>query len=420
MRSRALNVMHVTASLGGGGVERLLVESLATIDRTRFTHCVCCVSGGGVYESELQRLDVPFWIMKRRTRFDLTVLVQMAGLMRREQVDVVHTQGFTANAWGRVAARLAGVDRIVAHEHGTAWTETAAMRLVDRLLYRIADLLLANSEAARTVLTQHVQVPGDRIRVVHNGIPKPPVEACGSPLREMLGIGLEVPVVGTVGRLDTPKGHVFLLRAIPHVWRKAPEVCFVLVGDGPLRSHLEQEARRLGIWPDRRVRFLGFRLDAPALMREMSLRFLGFRLDAPALMREMSLMAHPAIREPLGNVLIEAGLARLPVVAASLNNIPEVVVDGETGLLVDCTVPAEYAPAPGAAPLPSVVVDGHSGKLRPPLGPDPRRFAAAIVALLNDRPRCATLGENAYQRARQFFNLERYVRELERAYVDEL
>jgi glycosyltransferase involved in cell wall biosynthesis len=402
MRSRALNVMHVTASLGGGGVERLLAQSLATIDRTRFTHCVCCVSGGGVYESELQRLDVPYWVMKRRTRFDLTVLVQMAGLMRREQVDIVHTQGFTANAWGRVAARLAGVPRIIAHEHGTVWTETAAMRLVDRLLYRISDLLLANSEAARTVLTQHVQVPGDRIRVVHNGIPEPPVEAYGSPLREMLGLGPEVPVVGTVGRLDTPKGHAFLLRAIPYVWRKAPEVRFVLVGDGPLRSHLEQEAHRLGIWPDTRVCFMGFRLDAPALMREMNL------------------MAHPAIREPLGNVLIEAGLASLPVVATRVDGVPEVVVDGETGLLVDCTVPAEHVPAPGAAPLPSLVVDGHTGKLRPPLGPDPRRFAAAIVALLNDRPRCATLGENAYQRARRFFNLERYVRELERAYVDEL
>lgn len=402
MRSRALNVMHVTASLGGGGIERLLAQSLAIIDRTRLTHRVCCVSGGGVYESELQRLDVPYWVMKRRRRFDLTVLVQMAGLMRQERVDIVHTQGFTANAWGRVAARLAGVPRIVAHEHGTAWTGTAAMRLVDRLLYRVSDLLLANSEAARTVLTQHVRLPGDRIRVVHNGIPEPPVEVYGSPLREMLDVGPEVPVVGTVGRLDTPKGHIFLLRAVPYVWRQAPEACFVLIGDGPLRSHLEQEAHRLGIWPDTRMHFLGFRLDAPALMREMSL------------------MAHPAIREPLGNVLIEAGLARLPVVAARVDGVPEVIVDGETGLLVDCTVPAEYVPAPGAAPLPSLVVDGRSGGLRSPLGPDPRRFAAAIVALLNDRPRCATLGENAYQRARQFFNLERYVRELERAYVDEL
>jgi len=397
-----LNVMHVIASLGGGGVERQLIQSLAVIDRTRFTHHVCCVSGGGVYESELQRLDVPYWVMKRRARFDLTVISQMAGLMRQEQIDVVHTQGFTANAWGRVAARLAGVPRIIAHEHGTAWAETAAMRLVDRLLYRIADLLLANSEAARTVLTQYTRVPGDRIRVLHNGIPEPQVEARRSPLREVLGIGPEVPVVGTVGRLDTPKGHIFLLRAIPYVWRAVPEACFVLVGDGPLRSHLEREAHRLGIWPDTRVRFLGFRLDAPALMREMSL------------------MAHPAIRESLGNVLIEAGLARLPAVATRVDGIPEVVVDGETGLLIDCTVPAEYVPGTRATPLPSVVVDGHTGRLRPPLGPDPERFAAAMVVLLNDRPRCCTLGENAYQRARQFFSLERYVRDLERAYVGEL
>jgi glycosyltransferase involved in cell wall biosynthesis len=402
VRASALNVMHVTASLGGGGVERQLVQSLAIIDHNRFTHRVCCVSGGGVYEGELHRLDVPYWVMKRRVRFDLTVLLQMAGLMRQERTDIVHTQGFTANAWGRVAARLAGVPRVIAHEHGTAWTETAAMRLVDRLLYRTADLLLANSEAARTVLMQHVGVPGNRIRVVHNGIPEPQVEACRYPLREMLDIGPEVPVVGTVGRFDTPKGHIFLLRAVPYVWEAMPEARFVLLGDGPLRSHLEKEALRLGIWPDTRVHFLGFRLDAPALMREMSL------------------MAHPAVREPLGNALIEAGLACLPVVATRVDGIPEVVVDGETGLLMDCTVPAEYVPAPGATLLPSFVVDGRTGKFRPPLGPDPRQFAAAIVALLNDRPRCHTMGENAYQRVRQLFNLERYVRDLERAYRGEL
>lgn len=402
MRASALNVMHVTASLGGGGVERQLVQSLAIIDRSRFTHRVCCVSGGGVYEGELHRLDVPYWVMKRRVRFDLTVLLQMAGLMRQERTDIVHTQGFTANAWGRVAARLAGVPRVIAHEHGTAWTETAAMRLVDRLLYRTADLLLANSEAARTVLMQHVGVPGDRIRVVHNGIPEPQVEAGRYPLREMLGIGPQVPVVGTVGRFDTPKGHIFLLRAVPYVWEAVPEARFVLLGDGPLRSHLEKEALRLGIWPDTRLHFLGFRLDAPALMREMRL------------------MAHPAVREPLGNALIEAGLACIPVVATRVDGIPEVVVDGETGLLIDGTVPAEYVPAPGATSLPSFVVDGRTGKLRPPLGPDPRQFAAAIVALLKDRPRCRTMGENAYQRVRQLFNLERYVHDLERAYRGEL
>jgi glycosyltransferase involved in cell wall biosynthesis len=192
------------------------------------------------------------------------------------------------------------------------------------------------------------------------------------------------------------------LRAIPHVWQALPEACFVLLGDGPLRGHLEREAHRLGIWPHRQVRFLGFQMDASALMREMSL------------------MAHPAIREPLGNVLIEAGLARLPVVATCVDGIPEVIVHGETGLLVECTVPAKYVPAPGATPLPSVVVDGHTGALRPPLGPDPKRFAAAIVALLNDRAGSRSMGGNAYQRVRRFFNLERYVRDLERAYVGEL
>ena len=397
-----LNIMHITASLGGGGVERLLVKSLEVLDRDIFAHSVCCVSSGGIYEKELRALGVPYWIMKRHMRFDLTVIFQMAQLMRHERIDVVHTLGFTANAWGRVAAKLARVPRIIAHERGTAWTEGPFMRIVDRVLYHFTDLLLANSEAARIVLTQHIGLPPDRIRVVYNGMPKPNSIHHGPSLRQILGISSRVPLVGTVGRLDTPKGHIFLLQAIPHVWQSVPEAHFALIGDGPLRGYLEGEAQRLGLLDDGRVQFLGFLPNAPNLMQEMDL------------------LAHPAIREPLGNVLIEASLAHLPVVATNVDGIPEVVVDGETGLLVECTVPVEYVPTPGAAPSPAVVVDGHTRALRPPLGPDPKAFATAIVELLSNPKRRHQMGKRGYERAQRSFGLKRYARDLELAYRGEL
>lgn len=397
--TRPLNVLHVTSSLAGGGVERLLVESLAVLKRTSFAHQVCCVSAGGVYEERLRSLGVPYWIMRRRARFDPTVISQMARLMRRERIDVVHTLNFTANVWGRVAAKLANVPRIIAHERGTAWIESAVMRLVDRVLYRFTDLLLANSEAAKIVLTQHVGLPADRIRVVYNGSPAP-AETCGdgSSLRERLGISPEVPLIATVGRLDTPKGHIFLLRAIPSIWQSMPETHFALIGEGPLRGYLEDEAHRLGL-PDKG-----------------SVHFLGFSLNAPDLMKEADLLVHPAIREPLGNVLIEAGLAHLPVVASNVDGCPEVVVDGETGVLVDCTLPVEHVPTPGASPLPAVVVDGRTRSLRPPLGPAPERLADAVVGLLRDPQLRHQMGERARERAEQVFSLERYARDLENAY----
>jgi len=401
--TRPLNVLHVISSLAGGGVERLLVESLAVLKRTSFAHQVCCVSAGGIYEERLRSLGVPYWIMRRRARFDPTVISQMAQLMRRERIDVVHTLNFTANAWGRVAAKLANVPRIIAHERGTAWIESAVMRLVDRVLYRFTDLLLANSEAAKIVLTQHVGLPADRIRVVYNGSPAP-AETCGdgSLLRERLGISPEVPLIATVGRLDTPKGHIFLLRAIPSIWQSMPETHFVLIGEGPLRGYLETEAHRLGS-PDKG-----------------SVHFLGFSLNAPDLMQEADLLVHPAIREPLGNVLIEAGLARLPVVASNVDGCPEVVVDGETGVLVDCTLPVEHGPTPGASPLPAVVVDGRTRSLRPPLGPAPERLADAVVGLLRDPQLRHRMGKRARERAQQVFSLERYARDLENAYLGNL
>jgi glycosyltransferase involved in cell wall biosynthesis len=396
-------VLHVVADLGAGGVERLLLKSLDVLDRKNFTHQVCCISGGGIYENELRSSGIACWTMNRRFRFDPTVVFQMASLMRRERIDVVHTLNFTANAWGRVAAILAGVPRLIAHERGTAWSENGPMRWVDRSLYPFTHLWLANSRASKIVLTQHVGIPEDRIRVVYNGLS----ETSGSnadrtSLRQRLGIGPGVPLIGCVGRLDTPKGHTFLLRAMPGVWRKIPEARVVFIGDGPLRGFLDTEAQRLDH------------------MKNRNLHFLGFVPNAFDLMPDMDLLVQPSIRESLGNVFIEAGLSRLPVVASNVDGCPEVVVEGTTGILVDCTIPVEYVDAPGAAPLPAVAVDGRTLALRPPLGPDPEALAEAIIGLLLDPHLRRRMGEQARERALRLFSLETYVRNLESAYRGDL
>jgi glycosyltransferase involved in cell wall biosynthesis len=399
----SINVLHVTSNLAGGGVQYQLVKSLGVLDRVNFSHQVCCVSGGGIYERELEALGVPYQIMNRRARFDPAVLFHMAALMKRGRIDVVHTLNFTANAWGRVAAQLAGVPGIIAHEHGTAWTENAAMRFTDRALSRITDVWLTNSEASRTMLTRHVGIPKARTRVIYNGMPSVGgVRRHGPLLRETLGLKPDVPIVGAVGRLDTPKGHSYLLRSVPHVLKAFPAAHFVIVGDGPLRASLEDKAARLG-------RHL-----------QGHIHFAGFLNNASGLMPEMAVLVQPSIRESLGNTLIEAALAGLPVVATNVDGIPEVVVQGETGFLVDCSESVEYVAARGTSPLPKVVVDGSTGKLRRPLGPDPVALAGAIIDLLSDSRLRSHMGEQARERARRYFDLDRYARDLEAVYSADL
>jgi glycosyltransferase involved in cell wall biosynthesis len=320
--------------------------------------------------------------------------------MRRERVDVVHTLNFTANAWGRLAAKIAGVPRIIAHERGTAWTETAAMRTVDRMLYKITDLMLANSEAAKIMLIETINLPADRLRVIHNGLPSPREMSSSKvkPLRKLLGIDLQTPLVGTVGRMDTPKGHSFLLKAIPLVWEQVPDAHFVLIGDGPLRGYLQELAHKLELFSSKK-----FHLQ-------------GFTPNAPCFLKEMDLLAHPSIRESLGNVLIEASLTGIPAIASSVDGCPEVIVNGQTGLLVECTQTVTYVGGLGASPLPATVVDGRTRQLRSPLGPSPEDLASAIVKLLQDPYRREQMGLQARARAERLFNIQRYVRDLENAY----
>jgi glycosyltransferase involved in cell wall biosynthesis len=395
-----INVLHVTSSLGGGGAERRLVKSLAVMDRVRFSHQVCCVSSGGIYENELKALNIPCRMMRRRARFDASVVLQMAALMRRERIDVVHASNFTANAWGRVSALLAGVQKIVAHECGTAWTESATMRSVDRALSRVTDVWLANSEATRIVLTQHVGVPEHLVRVVYNGVPSLPESGQHkASLRKGLRLDPDVPLVGAVGRFDTPKGHSYLLRAVPYVLKVVPEAHFVLVGDGPLRQLLEYEVAQL----------------SPNARRQVHMT--GFLIEAPHLMQEMTLLVQPSIREPLANSLIEAAFAAIPVVGTNVDGIPEIVVHGETGALVECTEPVQHVSAPGTSPLPQVVVDGRTRRLRMPRAPDPLALADAIVDLLRDARLRSQMGERARGRAKRRFSLDRYVHDLEAVYL---
>jgi len=396
---KKLNILHVTANLHSGGVQHLLAKSLAIIDRENFTHYVCCISEGGFYEAEIQSLGISCWIMNRHHRFDPSIIAQIAKLMQRLQIDIVHTINFTANTWGRIAAKIAGISTIIAHERGTAWTENATMRFVDRLLYPITDLLIANSKAAYTILTQHVGVSTKRLRVIYNGLPENPSNFQTSHLlHHQLGLKPDHLIVGTLGRLDTPKGIQFLIKIIPKIVEVFPKVNFVIVGDGPLRDYYELLAQSMGLFDQNLVSFLGFIPNASKLLPEFDI------------------LVQPSIRESLGNSLIEAGLKGCPVVASNVDGCPEVIEHEKTGLLVNCNHPVTKIIAPGASPLPKVVVDGETRTLRPPLGPNPNDLAQAIIRLCNNAELRHLMGTNARQRTQRLFSLKRYVSDLENIY----
>ena len=203
------------------------------------------------------------------------------------------------------------------------------------------------------------------------------------------------PIAGFVGRLNNPKGPEAFIRIIPIVSQAVPQAKFVVVGDGPMRSYLEAEAKKLKV--------------------EERVYFLGYQPKAYRLMKEMDVIVVPSFREAFGNVAIEAAFAKKPVVASNVDGIAETVVDGETGFLIDCTEPLKGR-LKGTNRLPAAVVDGTTRKLRLPYLPNTEKMAEKVIACLLNPEMAASLGNKGYLRAKSLFSFERYRTELDQTY----
>jgi glycosyltransferase involved in cell wall biosynthesis len=192
---------------------------------------------------------------------------------------------------------------------------TAMQKRVEKLYCRMADCIVTNAEAVRKRLTNE-GYDAEKIVVIHNGIEltryaRKPNELG---LHRELGLPSNTPLVAVFARLNELKGLEYFLRAVAGLIERFDNVRFLIVGDGASRPELEKYAGQMGL--TKHVVFLGFRLDVPTLLSEISVSVL------------------PTLSEGLSNSLLEAMAASVPVVATRVGGNPEVVQAGITGLLV--------------------------------------------------------------------------------------
>jgi len=272
--------------------------------------------------------------------------------------DVVHTHTHLA---ARVLARLAGTSAraaIVDHLHienhfRPQRLPAAGLRALDNATARLTARLLAVSDDTRRAFEAQ-GYPADRIETVPNGI-QLPVEDASNGLRAELGVSPEAPLAGEIARLCDVKGQRELIQAAARV----PELHVVLAGEdletgGAYRESLVAEAERAGVAD--RITFAGFR-------------------PAESVLGALDVFVLPSWTEGMPITVLEAMAHRRPVVATTVGGTPELVLDGETGLLV------------------------------PPR--DPEALAEALRSLVADPQRARRLGEAGYARVAERFTVER-------------
>jgi glycosyltransferase involved in cell wall biosynthesis len=316
-----LHIAHGVLSLDVGGLERIVVSLARAAVGRGHRVTVVCVERPGQLAGEAEAAGAAV-VSLGKPAGRLPEFVEKAGRVLDElRPDVVHTHQIGA-AWylGRAARRL-GIP-VLHTEHGNhfartrKWGEAVRTRLLYYQSVGFIDRFCCVSPEIGSAVTRWWTVPRGKVEVVPNGLPTdgradlPPPEA----VRESLGIPLNAPVVGTVGRLTEVKRQDVMIRAVGRLRQRLPDVRLLLVGDGPERSKLEALARDLGLAD--RVHFAGYQPCPEQFLRAMDVFCLTSRTEG-----------FPV-------ALLEAWLAGVPTVCTAVGGIPAVVTQGEDGLLI--------------------------------------------------------------------------------------
>jgi glycosyltransferase involved in cell wall biosynthesis len=268
------------------------------------------------------------------------------------RADVVHTHLVHGDVYGGATAILRGA-RLVSTKHNDDPFRAGAFRYVERGLGCAADRVITITDALKRFTIEQVGLPADKIETIHYGMDELP-EPWG--VNGDDDVPKDARILLAVSRLTEQKGIDVALRALPLL---PGDTVLVVLGDGPEREALTELARELGV--ERRVFLLG---RVP---------------DVAAWLRRAHLLVHPARWEGFGLGVLEAMLAGLPVVASRVSSLPELVIDGETGVLVQRDDPS--ALAAGVARALDTRGLGEAGRERAHLAFSVGHMAARTAAL---------------------------------------
>ena len=289
--------------------------------------------------------------------------------------DVVHTHSAKGGFLGRLAAHALRTPAVVHTVHGAPFhpyqgrVPRALFRTCERYAAKKCHALISVADAMTEQLVTHRVAPAEKFHTIYSGMEIDPFLQANDQrqtLRDRFGFREEHVVVGKIARLFHLKGHRYLIQAAAQVVRDQPQIRFLIIGDGLLRTQLEAQIEQAGLAP-----FFHF----TGLVKPV---------EIPGLIGAMDLLVHTSLREGLARALPQALLAGKPVISYDVDGAREVVIPDETGILLE---PRSIQP-----------------------------LAAAITELAHDETRRQKLGRAGQQNSRLRFCHEEMTRQIRQLY----
>jgi glycosyltransferase involved in cell wall biosynthesis len=364
-----MKVLHIISSGGMYGAEAVILNMSRTLNECSHRSVLGVFSNSAnpnlqLHENGL-REGIESHLIPCDGQIDRTVIASIRDLVARTQADVVHAHGYKADVYVYFALRRSGTP-LVSTCHN--WIKDGPLvsfyGMVDRLVLRnYAGIVAVSNEVKQRLLNAGVKA--QKIHLIRNGIDLRPFAKAIPSLREDTNADQTL-IVGWIGRLSPEKGVDIFLHAAARVLTECPATKFVVVGEGPEQDTIE------------------------ALIDELKIResvsLVGRRDDMPSVYASLDVMVSSSRQEGLPMAILEGMASRLPLVATAVGDVPNVVLDGRTGLIV------------------------------PPENVD--LLASAITDLLRNATRREQLGASARKLIEEEFSADRMTAEYLRVYEE--
>lgn len=318
-------IVHIIYRLSIGGLENGLVNIINRLPEDRYRHAIICLTDSTDFSQRIKRQDVAIYQMHKRPGQDWASFYKVYSLLKQLRPAIVHTRNLAAIEY-QFCALLAGVPYRVHGEHGWDVFDPDGHIVKYQWLRRILGLFIHRfiplSQHLQDYLLERVKIPASKITRICNGVDtkifyprtgnRLMPDGCPQVRDDQI-------VIGTVGRMHGVKDQLTLVRAFIDACEKSPEFAerarLFLIGDGPLR---------------------GQALELLAASHQADKAWLpGERNDIATILRSLDIFVLPSKSEGISNTILEAMATGLPVIATRVGGNPELVLDGQTGRLVE-------------------------------------------------------------------------------------
>lgn len=362
-----IKILFIIDHLDSGGAQRQMIELVNRLDKSKYEITVCNLDEEkNQLAGDLREKNIPIFSLNQFGKLDIKTIYLLSRYIKRNRFSIIHTYLFTADCYGRIAAKLSQTPIIIASLRSVDSWKNLFHIFVDKILSLFSDKIIVNANMIKTFLTSEENIVAEKIQTIHNGIDLDKWSLSFQPekLKIKYGIKKDDFVIGILARNDPVKDHETYFKAAKIVCKKIPNVKFLAIGDGMENKNMRNLTRHIGI--------------------EKNVILKDYIPNVAKIIEILDISTLTSLIEGCPNIILESMIMKKPVVATNVGGIPELVINNLTGYLV------------------------------PPQ--KPQILANKFIHLLESPNQRYRFGENGYNRVVQKFSMTKMVKSTEKIY----